>query len=74
MGLLAPFRPQLLANLPLVSLLKVLDSHLRDPLELQHQIMRGIVLVLRSRQVIEEAVQSLSKDFNFLANAICDVA
>jgi hypothetical protein len=36
--------------------------------------MRGIVLVLRSRQVVEEAVQSLSKDFHLLADAICDVA
>jgi len=39
-----------------MSLLQILHSRLRDPLELQHQIMRGIVLILRSRQVIEEAV------------------
>jgi hypothetical protein len=36
--------------------------------------MRGIVLVLRGRQVVEEAVQSLSEDFDLLADAIRDVA
>jgi hypothetical protein len=74
MSLLAPLRPQLLANFPPVSFLEVLDSHIRNSLELQHQIMRGIVLVLRSRQVVEEAVQSLSEDFDLFADAICDVA
>lgn len=74
MSLLAPFRPQLVADLPLVSRLQIFNSHLRDPLELQHQIVRSIILVLRSWEVIKKAIQSLSEDFDFFPDAVRDVS
>jgi hypothetical protein len=74
MGLFAPLCPQLLANLPLMSFLQLLHSFFRNALKLQHQIMRSVVLVLVSRQIVEEFIQRLGENLDLLAHAVCDVA